>query len=146
MNNIKEFNKNPISQRDFWRTTGPVCAALVLLTIVIITWERPGIVEFRGDPKKKLKEFTKKTMDDLKNQWRKYRPPRNSTSVVAAGDSSVTPNALRESSIANTTEGPVTKLSSAIKKAVGTIAIPKWRGRGSWELDKTPNHQVLSDV
>ena len=40
MNNIKEFNANPLSRLEFWRITGPVCAGITLLALVIISWER----------------------------------------------------------------------------------------------------------
>jgi len=40
MNNIKELTDNPLSRRQFWRITGPLCAGITLLTIIIISWER----------------------------------------------------------------------------------------------------------
>ena len=47
MNNIKEFTNNPLSRHDFWLITGPVCAAITLLGITILFWERLGLSRFR---------------------------------------------------------------------------------------------------
>ncbi|RPB03055.1 hypothetical protein L873DRAFT_1841387 [Choiromyces venosus 120613-1] len=48
MNNITEFNRHTISVRDFWLTTGPVCAGVILLTVIIIIWKRPEMASLRG--------------------------------------------------------------------------------------------------
>ncbi|PWW79097.1 hypothetical protein C7212DRAFT_153698 [Tuber magnatum] len=39
-NNIKDFSKSPITKRYFWLVTGPVCGGVILLTVVIMFWER----------------------------------------------------------------------------------------------------------
>ena len=143
--NIKEF-KNPPSQHLFWLISGPVCAAMVLLTVIIISWGRPRAVKFRKDLREKLTQSTKTKVEYIENRWQRYKPSRNLIAMVTARDNSRTPSAPRECSTENTTEGPMAKLSSAIKRAVETIAIPKWRGRGNGDVEKTPDHQVLSVV
>ena len=140
MNNIKEFNAHPISRRDFRVITGPICLAVVLLTVIYITWEREKVKAFRQDSRKKLKGFTEGKMGDIKNLWEKYRPTKNSTSE----DGSKIPSELRESSTTNTTEGPIAKLSSTVERAAAAIAIPKWRGPGNEDVEKTPDHQARS--
>ncbi|PUU82940.1 hypothetical protein B9Z19DRAFT_1190008 [Tuber borchii] len=65
--NIKEF-KNPPSQVFFWLISGPICAAMVLLTVIIISWGRPRAVKFRDNLRKKLPLFPKKKIKDIEDQ------------------------------------------------------------------------------
>ena len=48
MNNIKEFNRNPISLSSFWLITGPTLTAILLLMVVIVFWKRQTAVAFRA--------------------------------------------------------------------------------------------------
>ena len=136
MNNIKEFNAHPISRRDFWAITGPICVAVVLLTVIFITWEREKVKAWRKTTREKLKVFTKKKISDVKDWWQK--PSRNSGSDVTARDS--------ESSTEKPSRNLMDKFSPAIKRAAGAISIPKWRGQGTQEVDETPGHKALSVV
>lgn len=52
--NIKEFSRDPISLLSFWLTTGPVLAAILLLTLVIVIWKRPFAEALRADIRRKL--------------------------------------------------------------------------------------------
>jgi len=54
MNNIKEFNDHPLSRNDFWQITGPLCAGIILLAVIITFWERRPIVRFRSYVGRKL--------------------------------------------------------------------------------------------
>jgi len=65
--NIREF-KNPPSQALFWMITGPVCASMVLLTIIIITWGRPRAIAFRKKVRERLKPFAGKRIGDIEGQ------------------------------------------------------------------------------
>ncbi|RPB03053.1 hypothetical protein L873DRAFT_1841385 [Choiromyces venosus 120613-1] len=72
MNNITEFNdQHPISIRDFWLTTGPVCAGVITLTVLIIIWKRPEMANIKKDVKRKLgisDSKKKKNSGDLEMQ------------------------------------------------------------------------------
>jgi len=46
MNNIKEFNNNPISRREFWAITGPVCGGITLLAVMILSLSLEGVSRF----------------------------------------------------------------------------------------------------
>ena len=48
MDNIKGFSGNPLSRRDFWLTTGPVCLGVIVLSVILISWERPRWARFRA--------------------------------------------------------------------------------------------------
>ena len=67
MNNIKEFNEHPLSRLDFWRITGPVCAGITLLALVIISWERLRLAYVKN----KLDSFREKRRRDIEAQWRR---------------------------------------------------------------------------
>jgi len=55
MNNIKEFNGNPISRVYFWSTTAPVTAGVMVLTVMIILWGRPWMVRWRSLAREKFR-------------------------------------------------------------------------------------------
>ena len=65
--NLKEFNPRP-SRRIFWVISGLVCAAMVLLTVIIISWEGPRAINFRRKVRQKLKRSAKKKLCDIESQ------------------------------------------------------------------------------
>ena len=56
MQTIKEFGgpTPQMSVRKFWLTSGPVLAAILLLTAVVILWKRPLAEKFKTSVKEKL--------------------------------------------------------------------------------------------
>ena len=56
MQTIKEFGGSTpqMSVRKFWLTSGPVLAAILLMTVVIILWKRPITEAIRDYIRKKL--------------------------------------------------------------------------------------------
>jgi len=56
MQTIKEFGgpTPQMSVRKFWLTSGPVLAAILLLTVVVVLWKRPLAEEFKTSVKEKL--------------------------------------------------------------------------------------------
>ena len=55
MNNIKEFNNNPISRNEFWRISGPLCAGITLLAVMVVLWGW-AMAQLRQDNKAKLRK------------------------------------------------------------------------------------------
>lgn len=95
MNNIKEFNANPLSRSDFWRTTGPVCAGITILALILISWERLRSAYVREKPY----SFREKRGRDVEEGAdAEPRPPGNSTSATVARDKSRLSSAYRECS------------------------------------------------
>jgi len=72
MNNIKEFNDNPLSRSDFWRITGPVCVGITLLAVIIILWGSPRVTKSRRNARYKLRG----KIGDIENQLQDYRATR----------------------------------------------------------------------
>jgi len=68
MNNINEFNAHPISRRDFWLIAGPVSAAIVLLTAVMVLWKHPRAATVKSYVKEKLHRTPKGKINDLEDQ------------------------------------------------------------------------------
>ncbi|CUS12893.1 unnamed protein product, partial [Tuber aestivum] len=81
MNNIKEFNASPISRRDFWMVTGPVCGGIILLTVVIIFWERLVGRRFRAYASQKLSPKWK--IDGIESQIRGSRHSKDAPPTSA---------------------------------------------------------------
>ena len=70
MNNIKEFDgpSNLRSLLNFWLATGPMLAGVLLLTTVVVLWERPLVKDFRSRVWKKLGSFGReKELKDEEN-------------------------------------------------------------------------------
>ncbi|CAZ79523.1 unnamed protein product [Tuber melanosporum] len=55
MDNLKLFGDTKMSILDFWLITAPVTAAIILLTVIVVFWKRPGAPEFRERAVKKFK-------------------------------------------------------------------------------------------
>jgi len=66
MNNIKEFNENPMSLSDFWMITGPFSVGVLLLTAMVILWKRPIALRYK---KNLYRYFCSKRIDNKENQW-----------------------------------------------------------------------------
>ena len=69
MQTIEEFNGNtkiPLIQ--FWQAAGPLVAAILLLTVLIITWKRPSTVAFRARLMEKLGLFPKEKVGGPKER------------------------------------------------------------------------------
>ena len=64
MENIKEFKEHPLSRTDFWLTTGPLCAAIIVLAIIIIFWKHSPGSRFRAYVRWKLGLPPKKKIGD----------------------------------------------------------------------------------
>jgi len=69
MNNIKEFDRDPMSKRDFWLATFPVLAGILLLTAIVILWKRQWAIKLRSDPKTAIKEM----WNPVKGMWKRFR-------------------------------------------------------------------------
>jgi len=56
MNNIKDFNgdSNLRSLRNFWLSTAPMLAGVLLLTLIVVVWERESVVKLRESFRKAL--------------------------------------------------------------------------------------------
>ncbi|KAG0128938.1 hypothetical protein HOY82DRAFT_621333, partial [Tuber indicum] len=67
MNNIREFNENPMSQRDFWSITASVSAGIISLTVILTFWEHPIVVGLRARLARKSRQFSKKKTFDIEN-------------------------------------------------------------------------------
>jgi len=82
MNNIKEFNDHPLSRNDFWKITGPLCAGIILLAVVITFWERPLVANFRESFRRILGLTLphKKKEDDVEDQRQECKLPWDSGS------------------------------------------------------------------
>jgi len=76
MNNIKEFNRNPISLPGFWRITGPSLAAILLLTVIIVLWRRPTAESFRAYIKWRLGLSPRKGIGYPKEQGTMMTKPK----------------------------------------------------------------------
>ena len=63
MNNITEFNNNPLSRNEFWRTTGPVSAAVILIS-VMIAWGSFVATKFRVSYRGRLR----RKINDIEGQ------------------------------------------------------------------------------
>jgi len=127
--NVKEFKNNP-SQVLFWVISGPICAVMVLITIIIISWGRPGAVAFRKKAIQGLMGiFTKKKKGDTESQC------TPTAGVFGSASTGSAPGNL------------IAKLTSAIRRGVAVaILIGRWRDRGTREATETPNDQALSVV
>ncbi|CUS12898.1 unnamed protein product [Tuber aestivum] len=68
MNNITESEMIPLSLRDFWLIAGPISTAVILLSLLLITWTRPSVAEFRTLFTKELSQSPKGKTDDIENR------------------------------------------------------------------------------
>ncbi|CUS12892.1 unnamed protein product [Tuber aestivum] len=123
MNNIKEFNTSPISRRDFWSITGPTCAGIILLTIIIIFWQHQVGKKFTAYGRKIFApsagglNSSKRRMFDLENQVVQIVAPRGHNPMATQPDG----NTVRAP------EGLIVKICSAIKSASTSIITPQKR-------------------
>ena len=69
MNNIKEFNNNPISRDEFWSISGPICAGITLLAVIIVLGSE-AVARFRQDSRVKLR----KKIVDIESPRQKQEP------------------------------------------------------------------------
>ncbi|PWW79093.1 hypothetical protein C7212DRAFT_360614 [Tuber magnatum] len=68
MDSIKDSDMLPLSIRDFWLIAGPISTAVILLSLLLITWTRPTMAEFRTLFRKELSQSPKGKTDDIENQ------------------------------------------------------------------------------
>ncbi|PUU79845.1 hypothetical protein B9Z19DRAFT_1080732 [Tuber borchii] len=70
MQTIKEFGgpTPQMSLRKFWLTSGPVLAAILLFTVVVVLWKRPLAEKFKTSVKEKLGLSPREETDHAKEQ------------------------------------------------------------------------------
>jgi len=82
MNNIKEFNNNPLSRREFWVITGPVCAGLALLAVILLLLGSPRATRFLRN----AAGYKPSGTADIENQSQEYGATRYYTPTVISKD------------------------------------------------------------
>ena len=78
MQTIKEFGgpTPQMSVRKFWLTSGPVLAAILLLTVVVVLWKRPLAEELKKSVKEKLGLSPRKGTGHAKKQRPMMEKPK----------------------------------------------------------------------
>ncbi|PUU82949.1 hypothetical protein B9Z19DRAFT_1061381 [Tuber borchii] len=108
MNNIKEFSgaSNLRSLLNFWLTTAPILAGVLLLTTVAVLWKRKSAIEFRSWAWEKLR------------QWSQYRTDNTNTAASQAENGQI----IMTSSLGSSPTVPQPQESAH------SLSLPSWRG------------------